>query len=206
MGCEIPLLLQLHAHRSGSLEYNRPGWLHGLERVSVLREGRPQAPFLGPHCLCSGKTGLPNRGEQASRHPKALLSFVHGPEIPRRKSEEQLLTNWLTFLSAFHSRVLLLAALFLSPDAFSLLLTRLDGLVVTVVQPKKSRELEGKGQRCSVGEVGQMHTAIPAGRVGPPQLSHGVTQVPQQEPLILARNQRIATEPVMRHMLGWAWG
>lgn len=51
-----------------------------------------------------------------------------------------------------------------------------------------------------------MHKAIPAGRVGPPQLSHGVTQVPQQEPLTLARNQRIAKEPVMRHMLGWAWG
>lgn len=147
MGCEIPLLLLLRAHRSDSPEYNRPGRLGGLERVSVLRGGRPQAPFLGPQCLCSGETGLPSRDKQAGRHPKALLSFVHGPEIPRRKSEEQLLTNWLTFLSAFHSRVLLLAALFLSPNAFSLLLTRLGGLVVTVVQPKKSRELEGKGQR-----------------------------------------------------------
>lgn len=173
---------------SGSPEYNRPGRLSGLERVSVLCGGRSQAPFLRPHCLCLGEIGLPRRGEQASRHPKAL-SFARGPEIPRRKSEEQLLTNWLTFLSAFHSRVLLLAALFLSPDAFSFLLTRLGGLI-TVVQLEKSRELEGKGQRCSVGEVDQIHTAIPAGRARPPQLSHGATQVPQQEPLILARNQR----------------
>lgn len=150
VGCEIPLLLLLRAHRSGSPEYNRPGMLSGLERVSVLCRGRPQASFLRPHCLCphclcSGETGLPRRGEQASRRLKALLSFVRGPEIPRRKSEEQLLTNWLTFLSAFHSRVLLLTALFLSPNAFSLLLTRRGGLV-TVVQPEKSRELEGKGQ------------------------------------------------------------
>ena len=123
----------------------QPGMLSGLERVSVLCRGRPQAPFLRPHCLCSGETGLPRRGEQASRRLKPLLSFVRGPEIPRRKSGEQLLTNWLTFLSAFHSRVLLLTALFLSPNAFSLLLTRRGGLV-TVVQPVKSRELEGKGQ------------------------------------------------------------
>lgn len=188
MGCEIPLLLLLRARRSGSPEYNRQGRLSGLERVSVLCGGRSQAPFLRPHCLCLGETGLPRRGEQASRHPKAL-SFARGPEIPRRKSEEQLLTNWLTFLSAFHSRVLLLAALFLSPDAFSFLLTRLGGLI-TVVQLEKSRELEGKGQRCSVGEVDQIHTVIPAGRARPPQLSHGATQVPQQEPLTLARNQR----------------
>lgn len=70
-----------------------------LEPVSVLGGGGAQASFPRPLCFRPETSRVPRRAEQGSGHRSALLSCVCWPKIPRRKSEEQRLTDSLTVCS-----------------------------------------------------------------------------------------------------------